>query len=79
MSLTDDCLAAKAAGVSYGVYKATQVEQRSASLSPSRRRVNPYIVRRYCKTCGVEIPQDSRRKKYCSDACKAKARQRAEP
>lgn len=70
-----DAMAAKAAGLSYGQYKARIYERQQAEkkAKPEVKVEKPIVTgqrkRPYCAICGGLIPKESTRRKYCSQRC----------
>ena len=67
--LTQDCIAARKAGMTYGKWKAlhphTEVEEQELPKTGSQK---------LCKNCGSEIPVSYGGKLYCGANCAAEAR-----
>lgn len=73
--LAEDAAAAKAAGLSYGKYKALQRE----NLLPSIKKPLPKVASGpLCMICGQPMPTTGCRRKYCGPACADTAVQRYE-
>ena len=73
--LAEDAAAAKAAGLSYGKYKALQRE----NMLPSLKKPLPKVTGGpLCVICGQPMPATGCRRKYCGPACADIAVQRYE-
>lgn len=73
--LAEDAAAAKAAGLSYGKYKALQRE----NLLPPVRNPQPKMAGvQLCLICGLLLPTKGCRRKYCGPVCADIANQRYE-
>ena len=72
--LTQDALAAQAAGKSYGQYKGLQYEQVLQGKRPAPEIPDKNTgTRKICPHCGVQFTCACRQRKYCSDVCKERA------
>ena len=71
--LAIDAAAARAAGMSYGKWRATQ-PQRQTEPKPQKE----YYIKRNCPVCGGEfmVSTPNSRKKYCCDVCKQRVNNR---
>lgn len=81
--LTQDCIAAEKAGMSYGKWKALHYVPPVVVVIPQQEVQEPEIkkpaVKRLCLTCGKEI-RGHKNRQYCDYNCKYEAdkvRQRA--
>ena len=70
-ALSRDAAAARAAGLSYGKYKALQNEAGEHKIDPKREKV-PVDVK-VCPVCGCLFLPRHKNKIYCDDVCKSRA------
>ena len=72
--LAIDAAAARAAGLSYGKWRAMQSQKQIEPKPPKE-----CYIKRACPACGVEfiVSERGNRKKYCSEACKQRVYARA--
>lgn len=76
--LTQEAIAAHAAGQSYGKYKGLQYEQRQKETKPSPQIVTETTddTRKkfdlICQCCGAHFTSDKEKQKYCSKSCQQK-------
>ena len=70
--LAQDAAAARAAGMTYGKWKAMQVP---VVIEPKKPK--EYFIKRICAECNVEfVTFDNRIRKYCGDKCRNRAHDR---
>ena len=73
--LTQDCIAARKAGMSYGKYMATMytppVIHPVVEVEPELAEPKETAIKRVCKNCGKEIPRNARSdRRHCDDECR---------
>ena len=76
-NLALDAMDARAAGMTYGKWKAMHPETKKANESrlPQHRKKEYDISKVYectCLYCGKKFVTDSKQRRYCTDLCKAK-------
>lgn len=78
--LTRDCLAAEAAGMSYGKYKAQHPHTPDEEdVEPAEPETDPGIYKHTCTVCGkVFYHTTKRRFNYCGDYCRRIAKSQRE-
>lgn len=72
--LSRDAAAARAAGLSYGKWRALQEEKTRGLERQAQEPAHGQEKRKNCIVCGQPIPAETRRRLYCGEQCAARAR-----